>query len=72
MDEIHHAILRGDLAAVRTLVDAEPERLDLTDFDARTPLILSVLAGSLPLVEYFVEGPAAAAVDEVRWYTVHT
>lgn len=65
MDEIHHAILRGDEATVRSLVDAEPERLHLSDYDARTPLILSVLAGSLPLVRYFVEGPGRAEVDEV-------
>jgi len=68
MDEIHHAILRGDIATVRSLVDAEPDRLHLADFDARTPLILSTLSGSLALVEYFVEGPARAEVDEVRAY----
>lgn len=66
MDEIHHAILRGDVETVRALVDGEPDLLGLADFDARTPLVLSVLAGSLPLVQYFVEGPAKAEVDEVR------
>lgn len=67
MDEIHHAILRGDEQAVKRMVDAEPELLHLMDWDARTPLILSVLAGSLPLARYFVEGPAQADVDEVGW-----
>lgn len=68
MDEVHHAILRGDLATVKRLVAQDPDCLDLADFDARTPLILSVLAGSLPLVQFFVE-EAGAEVDEVSTHT---
>lgn len=47
MDEIHHAILRGDVATVRALVDAEPDLLGLADFDARTPLVGGELHVSL-------------------------
>lgn len=64
MDEVHHAILRGDLPAVKRLVAQDPDCLDLSDWDARSPLILSVLSGALPLVQFFVE-EARAEVDEV-------
>ncbi|EWM30041.1 ankyrin repeat protein [Nannochloropsis gaditana] len=67
MDVIHVAIARGDVSRVQALCEAEPDLLYLDDWQARTPLILSVLADSLPLVRFFVEEvapEAQATVDE--------
>lgn len=67
MDVIHSAISRGDLMKVKSLCEHEPDLLYLDDWQARTPLVLSVLANSLPLVKFFaeeVEEAARAMVDE--------
>jgi len=67
MDVIHSAIARGDVKKVKALCLDEPELLYLDDWQARTPLVLSVLANSLPLVKFFVEEveeAARATVDE--------
>lgn len=67
MDVIHSAISRGDLRKVKSLCEHEPDLLYLDDWQARTPLVLSVLANSLPLVKFFteeVEEAARAMVDE--------
>lgn len=67
MDVIHGAIARGDLKKVKALCEDEPDLLYLDDWQARTPLVLSVLANSLPLVNFFVEEveeAARATVDE--------
>jgi hypothetical protein len=67
MDIIHSAIARGDIKKVKALCEDEPDLLYLDDWQARTPLVLSVLANSFPLVKFFVEEveeAARATVDE--------
>jgi ankyrin repeat protein len=63
MDIIHAAIARGDLSKIRALVKEEPDLLYLDDWQARTPLVLSVLNNHLDLVAFFVE-EGQAEVDE--------
>lgn len=52
MDEIHHAAIAGKLALVKSLVEDDPDLVDLEDIHARTPLMLT---SSVQVAQYLLE-----------------
>ncbi len=67
--EIFDAIRKGDVAAVKALVEKTPQLLDARDGDGMTPLHHAALGGNADLIKYLVGKGAKLELQDARLKT---
>jgi ankyrin repeat protein/L-ascorbate metabolism protein UlaG (beta-lactamase superfamily) len=64
--EIFDALRKGDIQAVKSLVEKSPQVLDSRDGDGRTPLHYAAAGGDTALLKYLVDKGAKLEVQDAR------
>jgi 7,8-dihydropterin-6-yl-methyl-4-(beta-D-ribofuranosyl)aminobenzene 5'-phosphate synthase len=54
-DDIHEAIIKGDLDSVRTILEADERQLEARSSDNFTPLLLASIHGQLEIARFLIE-----------------
>ncbi len=67
--EIFDLLRKGDIAAVKALVEKSPQVLEARDSDGMTPLHYAAMAGGAELINYFVDKGAKLELKSVELKT---
>jgi ankyrin repeat protein len=67
--EIFDALRKGDVAAVKALVERTPQVLEARDGDGMTPLHYAAMGGNADLINYFVDRGAKLELKSVEGET---
>jgi len=67
--EIFDALRKGDVQAIKTLVEKSPQVLDSRDGDGRTPLHYAALGGAAEFIDYLLGKGAKPGLQDTRLKT---